>query len=271
MMNKILKTYISPDYNDLDKIINKFSKNYLSASPFPHIVFKDFFNPDILNEVLNEFPDLSNNGNLYNKHINSDKYASRGTNIFNSPISNFFSFLNSEVFLKFLKKLSSMERSLIPDPYFLGGGLHEIKKDGFLNIHADFNKHKDLGLDRRLNLLIYLNKNWKEEYGGHFEMWDEKMEKCRKKILPEFNTFVLFSSTSYSYHGHPSPLNCPLDRSRKSLALYYYTNGRPKEEIIHGIENHSTLYQHKKNDKKLNVKKVLKEITPPVLIKLFRR
>ena len=74
-------------------------------------------------------------------------------------------------------------------------------------------------------------------------MWDEKMEKCRKKILPEFNTFVLFSSTSYSYHGHPSPLNCPLDRSRKSLALYYYTNGRPKEEIIHGIENHSTLYQ----------------------------
>ena len=93
MMNKILKTYISPDYNDLDKIINKFSKNYLSASPFPHIVFKDFFNPDILNEVLNEFPDLSNNGNLYNKHINSDKYASRGTNIFNSSISNFFSFL----------------------------------------------------------------------------------------------------------------------------------------------------------------------------------
>ena len=97
-------------------------------------------------------------------------------------------------------------------------------------MHTDFNWHPKLRLDRRLNLLVYLNKDWKEEYGGHLELWDREMSHCEQKILPVFNRTVVFSTTDFSYHGHPTPLACPEGMSRKSVSFYYYTNGRPEEE-----------------------------------------
>lgn len=96
------------------------------------------------------------------------------------------------------------------------------------------------------------------------------MEKCEPKILPEFNTLALFSTTSLSYHGHPNPLDCPDDRSRKSLALYYYSNGRPDNEIISGLEEYSTLYKKRKEDKtsfKPSLKKIVKDVTPPIILR----
>ncbi len=95
-----------------------------------------------------------------------------------------------------------------------------------VKVHVDFNKHGPYQLDRRLNLLLYLNKDWKEEYGGHLQLWDKEMKNCEQKILPIFNRVALFSTTETSWHGHPDPLTCPEGWSRKSLALYYYTNGR---------------------------------------------
>ena len=86
-------------------------------------------------------------------------------------------------------------------------------------------------MDRRVNVLVYLNKNWKDSYGGHLELWNKNMSSCEKKILPSFNTMAIFSTTDFSNHGHPDPLNCPKDMSRKSIALYYFSSGRPKEEI----------------------------------------
>ncbi|RMG84682.1 MAG: 2OG-Fe(II) oxygenase [Bacteroidetes bacterium] len=131
----------------------------------------------------------------------------------------------------FLQNLTGIKETLIPDPYFEGGGFHQIKPGGFLKVHVDFHKHKLMGLDRRINVLVYLNEDWKEEYGGHFELWETDMSKCALKIAPLFNRMAIFSTTDYSWHGHPDPLTCPPDRSRKSLALYYYTNGRPDSEI----------------------------------------
>ena len=86
-------------------------------------------------------------------------------------------------------------------------------------------------MDRRINVLIYLNKNWKDSYGGHLEFWNKNMSKCEKKIPPLFNTMAIFSTTDFSNHGHPDPLDCPIEMSRKSIALYYFSSGRPKEEI----------------------------------------
>jgi Rps23 Pro-64 3,4-dihydroxylase Tpa1-like proline 4-hydroxylase len=93
-------------------------------------------------------------------------------------------------------------------------------------VHADFNRHEKLNLDRRLNLLLYLNRDWKEEYGGHLQLWTRDMGRCVVKVLPVFNRCVVFSTTDFSYHGHPDPLTCPPGRTRKSIAMYYYTNGR---------------------------------------------
>ena len=85
-------------------------------------------------------------------------------------------------------------------------------------------------LDRRLNMLIYLNKNWSENNGGQLELWDRKMQKCVKNIIPIFNRMVVFSTTDFSYHGNPNKVKVESNLSRKSIALYYYSNGRPSSE-----------------------------------------
>jgi len=139
--------------------------------------------------------------------------------------------LNSEPFLEFLQNLTGIKEKLVPDPYLEGGGYHQIKSGGFLKVHVDFHKHRDMQLDRRINVLVYLNEDWPEEYGGHFELWERDMSACAVKVAPLFNRLVVFSTTDYSWHGHPDALTCPPDRSRRSLALYYYTNGRPADEI----------------------------------------
>ena len=122
---------------------------------------------------------------------------------------------------------------------------YEIKRGGVLKVHTDFNRHPNLSLDRRINVLIYLNKNWKEEYGGHLELWDKDMTKCIKKIAPTFNTMVIFSTTDFSNHGHPDPLNCPNERSRKSIALYYFSSGRPEHEIINKHKKNRTYFKNR--------------------------
>lgn len=274
--------YLNKQFRDLTATAVNHATEYQTAHPFPNIYFRDFFNPEILENVLAEFPDLSNKDAIKFDNPNEKKLGGKGEQPFGEETKRFMHFLNSQPFLEFLQQLTGIEELLIGDPYFVGGGLHEIKKGGLLKIHADFNKHPVLKLDRRINALVYLNKDWKEEYGGHFELWDKNMSKCEKKILPEFNTLAIFSTTSYSYHGHPNPLNCPDDRSRKSLALYYYSNGRPKDEIDENLKQHSTIFKARDghdDDSEVNydkkpinpLKQFIKDLIPPIFIKAFRR
>ena len=130
-----------------------------------------------------------------------------------------------------MQDLTSINEKLVPDPELNGGGLHEIKSGGYLKVHTDFNKHPNFNLDRRVNILIYLNKNWNSIYGGDLQLWDRDMQICKKKIYPIFNKMVIFSTNDYSNHGHPDPVTCPENISRKSIALYYFSNGRPKEDL----------------------------------------
>ena len=119
-----------------------------------------------------------------------------------------------------LNELTRIKEPLISDPYLSGGGYHEIKTGGLLKVHADFNKHPKLDLDRRLNLLIYLNEDWKDEWGEALQLFEQDMDRAIQTVYPRFNTAVLFTTTDYTYHGHPDPLKCPEDRSRKSSAYY---------------------------------------------------
>jgi hypothetical protein len=136
-------------------------------------------------------------------------------------------------------------QGLVPDPHLWGGGLHQILPGGKLAVHADFNKYPHFKLDRRLNVLVYLNRDWQEQWGGQLELWNRDMTRCEQRILPLFNRMVCFSTTDSSFHGHPDPLRCPADRTRRSLALYYYSNGRPAEEIG---RPHTTLFQYRPDD-----------------------
>jgi Rps23 Pro-64 3,4-dihydroxylase Tpa1-like proline 4-hydroxylase len=205
-------------------------ETYLAAEPFPHIVLDGLFDDDALEAVLREFPSRQA---MQWREFESSTEKKLGyhheTSTISKTVRDFLNDMNSFEMLLWLEALTGIE-GLIPDPYFGGGGLHQIEPGGFLKVHADFNVHPKLKLDRRLNMLIYLNQNWRDEYGGHLELWDRDMSACRQKILPLFNRTVIFSTTDTSFHGHPHPLTAPEGMSRKSVSLYYYTAGRPEAE-----------------------------------------
>ncbi|MHA4808150.1 2OG-Fe(II) oxygenase [Flavitalea flava] len=263
-------TFIDKSVDDLKAFAKEKNSEYVHGDPFPNIYFDNFFIPERLKEVLEEFPDLTQKADIKFNDPNQVKLASKGEYRFGPLTKEFMHYLNSQPFLEFLSELTGIE-NLIPDPFFDGGGCHQIQPGGMLKLHADFNKHPITKLDRRLNVLVYLNEDWHEEYGGHFELWDKDMKESRKKILPLFNRMALFSTTSTSYHGHPNPLTCPPDRTRKSLALYYYTNGRPEEEILKGVEDHNTIFKYRKDDSQsrfsTSVKEAIRLIMPPILLK----
>jgi len=223
---------LSKKYSDLNLIAENKREEYLSAGPFPNIVFDDFFDSDFLKTVVENFPNLEKI-NSSQKYINKNevKFANNDYKNFPNSIKLLFDFMNSNIFLKFLQKITSIEEKLVVDEELNGGGLHQIKAGGMLKIHTDFNRHPTLALDRRVNILIYLNINWDQTYGGDLELWDKEMKFCGKKILPIFNRMVIFSTNDFSNHGHPEPIKCPHDISRKSIALYYFSKGRPASEL----------------------------------------
>lgn len=244
---------------------------YQTAEPFPHIVIDDFLPVEPLENALKDFP---NPREIRWKGYDGEherKFEYNSAERLENSVRSVLYFLNSPITLEFLETLTGI-KGLISDPYFIGGGLHQSEVGGFLNIHADFNKLTKLNLDRRLNLIIYLNKDWKEEYGGHLELWDRDMKSCAKRILPVFNRCVIFSTTDHSFHGHPIPLTCPKDVTRKSIATYYYTNGRPAEEVT---EKHSTLFQQRPDSPALGrnftrkAKKIALSLTPPILLDTY--
>jgi Rps23 Pro-64 3,4-dihydroxylase Tpa1-like proline 4-hydroxylase len=203
---------------------------YASAAPFPHIVLDRLFDAAVLESILRDFPDPRSMQWMQFDNPQEKKLGySHERSTLSETVRGFLNDLNSFEMLLWLEALTGIE-GLIPDPYFGGGGLHQIEPGGFLKVHADFNVHPKLKLDRRLNMLIYLNKDWKEEYGGHLELWDRDQKSCRHRILPLFNRTVIFSTTDTSFHGHPHPLTSPPGITRKSVSLYYYTAGRPAEE-----------------------------------------
>lgn len=269
--------FINCSIQDLHELGKAKHEEYASGHPFPNIYFDNFFNEKMLEMVLAEFPDMQKKPDLQFNDPNQIKLASKGEYRFGEVTKAFAYFLNSQGFLEFLTNLTGI-KSLISDPYFDGAGCHQIMPGGLLRIHADFNKDKRTNLDRRLNVLVYLNKDWDENWGGHFELWDKEMKTCEKRILPVFNRMAIFSTTTYSYHGHPDPLRCPADRSRKSFALYYYTNGRPEEEIVEGLEYHSTLFKARpgKSEKvqekePITAKSIIRDLTPPIFIKGLKK
>lgn len=255
------------------------NKDYINASPFSNIYFDNFFNPEYLKMVLEEFPNFGNSEkDIHYTNANEDKYASKGEYHLGSNTKSLIHLLNSQSFLEFLQKLTGIKETLIPDPYLEGGGLHQIKVGGYLKIHVDFYGHKLMNLDRRLNILVYLNQNWKQEYGGYFELWEKDMSKCVVKIAPIFNRLVIFSTTDYSWHGHPDPLTCPPDRSRKSLALYYYTNGRPDNEVsVEKKTRITTTFAPRKGKDTMKMRlynkvvNMANDLLPPIIVRMIKK
>jgi len=215
------KGYFALDAKECRDLGRSLAHQYRDARPFPHIVIDEFLDPEILRTVIKEFPS-SESKEFFNRGQERLKFQFQPHEVLSGVIRNVFAELNSQAFLGFLEELTGID-GLIPDPYFEGGGLHETKRGGHLGVHADFNVHERLRLERRLNLLIYLNEDWHDEYGGELELWNKDMSDCAVRVKPAFGLAVIFNTALDSFHGHPDPLNCPPTRSRRSVATYYYT------------------------------------------------
>ena len=197
--------------------------DYAFAEPFCHTVIDDFLPTDLAEQILKHFPlDKKSHDKIYQKGYGGQFKRQVMPADCDEFTRNVFGFFNSSAMLKFLEGITNIQR-LLPDPYFAGAGFHEISTGGLLGIHADFRVNEGLQLIRRVNVLIYLNKDWQEVYGGKLELWDKSMQSKVKEVAPLFNRCVIFNTDADSFHGHPEPLNTPPDITRKSIALYYYT------------------------------------------------
>ncbi len=227
--------------------LSTLTEEFQQARPFPHIVIDNLFDEATLHSVADAFyPVDDSRWHRFADPRRETKLASTSEIHLPVVVQQFIRELNAERFLTQISALTDIP-GLIPDPYLLGAGMHMIVPGGKLAIHADFNRHPTMNVDRRLNLLVYLNEDWEESYGGHLELWDRAMRTCERRMLPVFNRTVLFLTDDFSFHGHPEPLTCPAHRVRKSIAMYYYTNGRPAHELRAPGE-HNTLFQDRPQD-----------------------
>lgn len=221
--------------------VRALSPHYQAATPFPHIVLDDFLAVDFAESIVRDFPSQDACSVL---RLNQNAYLKRGyrpDDLGASPCRQHLYQFNTGPFLQWLEALTGIH-GLIPDPYFAGGGLHETDRGGRLGVHADFNLYSALNLVRRVNVLIYLNPEWRPEYGGHLELWDASMSRCVTAIEPVFNRCVVFNTDKASFHGQPEPLACPDHLSRRSIAVYYYTV--PTSSLVATDEvNEQTDYQ----------------------------
>ncbi|WP_342078257.1 2OG-Fe(II) oxygenase [Yoonia sp. SS1-5] len=209
---------------------------YQSQTPYPHGSFENFLDPAILmrvKEELRQLPEAESSFDRAQEKLKTSYIPER----LPSYTRNLFYALNSRPFVAFLEELTGI-KGLIPDPYFIGAGIHVVANGGHLDIHADFNHHGKMNLERRLNVLIYLNEDWEEAWGGSFEIWDKEMKGKVKSFVPLFNRMVCFNTSSDSWHGNPETVNNPNGDPRMSIALYYYTASWDASR-----KSHSTLFK----------------------------
>lgn len=267
-MEKTIEAFFF-DSDYLSDIAERYSKGYNDAEPFPHVVIDDFLPEVVAQRILDEFPS-PDAADWFRWQQGTERKLQTTAELGIGPLARqVLNQFNTSAVVDFLEALTGVEH-LVPDPHYLGGGLHQIERGGFLKVHADFNQHPRLDLHRRLNLLLYLNRDWRDEWGGHLELWDTGMTAAVHRIAPIFNRCVVFSTTSFAYHGHPDPLQCTEGITRKSMALYYYTKDRPSEELIPA---HTTRFQRRPGEvlnSRKPLKETLKRFVPPIVIDVAR-
>lgn len=268
--NRVLSFYF--DREQLIKVAKKNAKSFKSADPFPHIALDDLFPEWVIDELIKEFPDANASIDWYKTENESrlNKLGSNKEHELGPFTRSFLQYLNSSDFICFLEELTGLS-GLLPDPHFFGGGLHQTKKDGLLKVHVDNNWDTKLLLYRAVNIILFLNKDWKPEYCGELEFWDKDMENCKSKVLPTGNRLAIFLNTEVSNHGHPEPLNCPENMTRKSLAMYFYTAERQARDITN--LPHTTKYKPRPGEtfKKRRIGlRVFERFIPPIFADIIK-
>lgn len=224
---------------DADALAAQFQR----ATPFPHLHLVDLLKPDVARAAAAEFPSPDADAWINYVHVNERKMGLSHREAFPPRLGALVDELNSNRFVAWLSVVTGIP-DLQADPTLLGGGLHQTPRGGYLNVHRDFTRHHYLPhLRRRLNLILYMNPEWEDGWGGAIELWDRAVEQCVVTIPPRLNHALLFATTDISHHGHPHPLDCPTTMTRKSIALYYYTADERSD-----VAPSATLYRPRPDD-----------------------
>ncbi|MDX2196710.1 MAG: 2OG-Fe(II) oxygenase [Cytophagales bacterium] len=207
--------------------IKALSHSYIHAQPYPHVVIDNFLTSDMATRLHDNFPTYD----IFNKKYQGyNEYKAEGSNFedFHPAFTELKNMVSSPQFCQWISQITQIE-SLFVTNDALGTGLHQGKKGSFLDIHIDFSMHHLQNVYRRLNLLIFFNPGWQEEWQGHTELWNHDMTQCVQKVLPSFNRALLFQTTGKSYHGY-GKISPPEHITRKSFYSYFYTT-------THGDQN----------------------------------
>jgi len=211
------------DYERWEATLPVLAEQYRRNYPCPHILLKDFLDPQAALAMAQQFPSPATDAWTQYKHANENKLGMPKRELFPPVIGAVVDELNSPEFVAWVSQLTGIP-DLLADPMLEGGGLHQSGRGGYLNVHTDFSIHHfHTHWHRRVNLILYLNPGWKKEWGGSLELWEKGMSRCAAKYQPLLNHALIFTTDERSLHGFPDPLTCPERESRKSIALYYYT------------------------------------------------
>lgn len=252
------------DYDETKNLGLDLAPAYQAGDPFPHIVIDDFLPAAVAEYCLAHFPrDLDPDGREFDRDQERFKRSYQPDYMEPRLRSLFYAF-NSRPFIRLLENICGI-KGLIPDPYFLGGGFHEIRNGGHLSMHADFNHHKPMNLERRINLLIYLNKDWLPAYGGQLELWRDDMSEKAREIVPIFNRAAMFTTTEKSMHGNPQIVAHPEGVTRKSIALYYYTSTWSEVREAKTTQFRPRPGTEDRKDWRVAIDRGITELLPPVI------
>lgn len=205
---------------------------YQSASPYPYVIIDDFLTPEFAQRIHDEARATAANQDASNGVTQSLKVACTNWAAFSENTHSLIAYFNSAEFIANIGRIVGID-DLFGDAELEGGGIHMTRRGGFLKMHTDFNWHARLEADRRINILLYLNKQWKEEYRGELVLADIP-QKNVTSVKPIFNRMVIFNTNDSTLHGHPDALMFPDDYPRTSIAMYYYSKGRPDNERFRG-------------------------------------
>ncbi|MGB0521512.1 MAG: 2OG-Fe(II) oxygenase [Flammeovirgaceae bacterium] len=245
--------------------IARLRKEFDEALPYRHLVIDNFLTEEIATSLNKNFPTVEDLKTHW-KSLNEKKSEGSDFEQFHPSFQSLKKELFSKTTYDWITQVTGIEEVFITDDS-MGAGLHQGVDGSFLDIHIDFNIHHIKNVHRRLNLLIYLEQDWKPEYGGQLELWDADMTNCDKLVEPNFNRAVMFETSEISYHGY-GKTSLPPTKTRKSFFAYFYTNERED-----AVGYHDTIFKARPEEGllkkvKTDVKETLKNTAKSTLKKI---
>jgi DNA topoisomerase IB len=222
-------------------------EQFQNADPFPSLCIDNFLEENFARKLAQSYPDFTTaqTQGLEFRAVNEKrKVQITNPEHFPTEVKQLHEALASENFIQTMRDLSGIE-DLSFDPSFSGGGMHMTDSSGKLDVHVDFNYSEELNRYRRLNILIYLNEDWQEDWGGNVEIWDKNVKHCAASFSPVLNRCVMFATSDISFHG-VTAVTSPTGIARKSFAIYLYSKD-PAAAMSE--EHYSTIFKARPDEK----------------------